>query len=69
MKEQLVKDSGEADALWGRNNPDSILRIVSSTRLRIPSLCVGNCGPEVLNFDQPFADEDYLGYFVRSRYP
>ena len=32
-------------------------------------LCVGNCGPEVLNFDQPFADEDHLGYFVDTRHP
>ena len=29
-------------------------------------LLIGNGGAEVLNFNQPLADEDYLGYFVTA---
>jgi hypothetical protein len=53
---------GEADAAMGQEqsglNPvDSVF----DQSCELLPLFVGNCGPEVLNFDEPLANEDYLG--------
>ena len=55
--------------LWGRNCADSTRRIVSSTAARIGTLSIGDRGPQVLNFDEAFADEDYLSNFRNSGHP
>jgi len=59
---------GEADALW-QEQPGLDSPIVSSTRAANSVAVRRNCGPEVLNFDQPLPDEDYLGYFVDPAHP
>ena len=54
--------------LCGRNRPDSIPRMVPSTRVLLP-LIVGDCGPQILHFDRALADEYDLRDFIDSGHP
>src|SRR5882672_3933311 len=61
---------GESNAAMGqkRSGLDLSNRVFDESCELLP-LFVGNCRAEVLNFDQPLANEDDLGYFVDPAHP
>ena len=71
MKGQVVHGFwGEANAAVGQEQPrlDPSDGVIDQGR-ELLALFVRNGGPEVLNFDQPLADENNLGDFVDARHP
>jgi len=61
---------GESDAAVGQEQAglDPADRVFDQSCEFLP-LFVGDRSAEILNFDQPFADKDYLGYFVDPAHP